>query len=317
MAEYKEKRYVNKTNNRVNNKTGNRTNARVSNSAKSKTSKGKNNRKRKSKIKGILPYVLLGAGIAVAVGGEAKQRIDAGNIIKQAELDVPRSFKNIDEENMGKYLKNQIKILYSEYPEVDEWLYEGSENTKDPEFIDDIYNLYKAYLVDKKDKEVESIDDTIIKTKDQIIFTSDVLKTKATVDNKATGEEDSYKKIAETHDERDKIITNAFIEATDENGDRDGATLAKEMYELLAKEVGLKEKVATSKEINEQIEENGFYYDSLNETFYTEVGKAKLVNEKELEQLEEKAKQATDSEREQDEKEDTSTARESEDMEIG
>lgn len=322
MAKYKGKQDINKMNNRTNkqthNKTNNRTNQNIHNRTNNRTrTSNKVAKKQKRKIRGILPYVLIGAAATFVVGGEVKERINAESIIERAKLNVPRSFKNIDQEKMGKYLKNQLKVLYSEYPDVDNWLYEGSENTKEPEFIDDIYNLYKAYLVDKKGKEVESIDGTEIRTKDQIIWTSDVLKATVTVENKETGEEEEkLEKVAETHDERDKIITNAFIEATDENGDRDGENFAKEMYELLAKEVGLKDKVATSEEINEQIEENGFYYDSLNETFYTEVGKAKLVNEKELKQLEKKAKQITDSEREQDKKEDTSTARESEDMGI-
>ena len=301
MAEYKVKKGINSNQYRANRANPNRNTSQTKTNNKTRRN---DSRKRKSKIREALPWIIVGAVGVALVGGKMKQRVDADAMIRKANLDVPRSFNNIDEEKMGKYLKNQIKVLYSKYPEVDDWVYEETEETTDEEFIRDIYTLYKAYLVDEKDKEVEDIDDTRITIKNQYIFTPDVLSAKMKVKNWDTGEkEEKYVEITETNDEKNKIVTDAFVEITDEEeGSKDGALLARRMYELLAKKIGLKEKVATSVEINEQIKENGFYYDALNETFYTEVGEATLVNNKDLEELNEKSKKIAEYEHEQEKK---------------
>lgn len=220
---------------------------------------------------------------------EVKEYEKVKQIEENAEVKVPRSFKNINQENMGEYLKNQIDILYEKYPELDKWMYEDSSETEDFEFIRDVYRLYKAYMVDKAGKEVESIENVKVTVVDQIILNSDLIEEK-----KADGKD---KKITKTHKEQYKTITNTYLAAKHDKSN--GAQLGKEIYELLALELGLNPNVIASKEMAKEIEEKGFYYDINNNVFYTEKGEAQLVQKsEEKEEVQESTSEKTNLESE-------------------
>ena len=222
---------------------------------------------------------------------EESENVATKRIEENAELKAPRSLRNIKQEKMGKYLRNQIEVLYNKYPNLDELMYSDSDETKDSEFIDDIYLLYKAYMVDRADEEVGNIEDVKVTTVDQIIMQSDLISEEQ--------ENGTTEKIAQTYKEQYKAITDAFIKA--KNGEMTGADLAKRMYELLADELGLEDQVKTSEEIAEEIDEKGFYYDEKNDIFYTDEGKAKLVNESELEENQEAQENETEQENQEEE----------------
>lgn len=232
---------------------------------------GKNNIKSKSSIKSKIIKKLAIAGaigilitIPVAKVNYAQNQVEA--ITENSELDVGRSFKNIKEEKMGKYLKNEINKLYEKYPNLDELMYNSSEETRSIEFINDIYRLYKALMVDESEKEVENIEGVKVTMVDQVVLTSDMIT-------------ENDKIISKTYKGQNKYITDTYIQA---KVSMDGAKLAKRMYEFLVFEVGLEPGVATSQEIASEIEDKGFYYDELTNKFYTKEGIAKLVSEKEI-----------------------------------
>lgn len=188
---------------------------------------------------------------------------------------VPRSLKNINQDDMGTYLKDTIKYLYEKYPNLDELIYLEDESTQNSEFLNDIYLLYKAEMVDSAEKDSPAkmdIEDVTITTEDQIIASSDIIK--------VNGEN-----FTKTYKEQDKSITNMFIHQK-QTLKYDGAKLAKRIYEYLVLEHGLSENELTSKEIQEQIEKTGFYYDESSDIFYTPQGRAQLelMDEKEQEQ---------------------------------
>lgn len=213
--------------------------------------------------------VILGAVGAIAITpvmSEVSQHQKVKAIQENAEKKVPRSFKNIRQEDMGKYLKAEIENLYKTYPEIDEWMYENSSQTEDMEFINEIYRLYKAYMVDKAEKDVDDLEDVTVTTVDHVVASADLIE---------ENENGKTERIKKTYQEQYKEITNSYVAAKE--GRSNGAELGKKLYELLAMELGLDSKVATSEEIDEQIQSKGFYYDSDKNVFYTDKGKADLV----------------------------------------
>lgn len=228
----------------------------------------RNHKTFKRMLKKIAIFGAVGALTIMPITVKGMEQQKVKQIEENAQKKVPRSFKNINQEDMGKYLKAQIETLYQTYPDLDEWMYEDSLQTSDSEFINAIYRLYKAYMVDIADKPVESMDNVTVTTVDQMIVNSDLIQEKQ--------EDGETKDILKTYKEQYKEITNDYIKA--EKGEITGAKLGKEIYELLAVELGLDDKVATSEEIDKQMKDKGFYYDEKNNVFYTKEGKAELVS---------------------------------------
>ncbi len=238
--------------------------------------RGKSSNLHKSKNwKKIAAYIMAGTlAIGIPAAKEINEVKDMKKIEQNASIETAfRRFKNIDKKNMGKYLSAQIDVLYEKYPDLDDLIFEKDGKTMTDEFIRDMYTLYKAFLVDKSEKEIEDMKDVRVTTVDQIIMTSDRLT-------------DGEKKLIETHKEQYKHITNKYISAYEKT--RDGASLANEIYELLASELGLEEHAVTSKQMAKEIEEKGFYYDEQNNKFYTKDGPSTLVADSELQKSEEK-----------------------------
>ncbi len=220
----------------------------------------------KKLIKKIAIIGFAGTVAVTPIAKETSERKSMKKIEESAQIEEAfRSFRNIDQENMGDFLKMQIERLYDKYPNIDDMVYKSSEETRKMDFIQDIYTLYKAFMVDKSKKIVQDIYDVKVSTDNKIITSSDIIKA-----------ED--KKLIQTHKEQYKHITDKYVQA--EESTNDGAELAREMYELLAYEMGLKENVLTSKEIAEIIERDGFYYDEKRNEFFTKEGKGNLVIEK-------------------------------------
>lgn len=230
-----------------------------------------NNKKRK----------LIGAAIGVMVATlamipEYQEQMEKAKIERNSNREAIRSFKNIRKDNRGKYLENEIEKLYAKYPDLDNIIFESREEAGEKEFIEDIYRLYKAFMVDKSEKEIENIENVQVKTVDQIIFHSDLIK-------------EGNKQIIDTHKEQYKMITDSYIEAENTNGTK----LAKEIYELLALELGLEpeleESILSPQEIEKEIQDKGFYYDQRSNTVYTKEGKENIELDKSqnLEKLEE------------------------------
>ncbi len=241
-------------------------------------------------IKPLLKKIgaLIAAGaltIAIPATVEATENSKLNEIKQNSQIEVAhRSFKNIDQNNIGPYLKEEIERLYYKYPDLDDLIYDKDEQTKDLAFVNDIYRLYKAYLVDRYEKEVNSIGDVKVTTTDQIISSSDRLT-------------EGENKLLTTHKEQYKAITDEYVQTKEER--KDASKLSNMLYELLARELGLKEGVLTSEQIAQEIEEYGFYYNKEENTFYTAKGKAHLEYDKQTEQEQTKNMQAkVDEERE-------------------
>lgn len=239
------------------------------------------NKKSKGIRKKIKNMIIIGAIGALAVAPEISEIAKLAEIEKNASKKIPRSMNNIDKENMGKYLKAEIKRLYETYPDIDDWMYKNSSETDNKAFIDEVYRLYKAYMVDKADKKIfkvgKAADEEVningvrVTTVDQIIFHSDLIQK---YNNNGELED-----IISTHKEQYKAITDAYIAA--KKGEITGAELANKIYELLALELGVTENTLTSEEINKRIENEGFYYDPNKNIFYTKKGRGTLVYENE------------------------------------
>ena len=228
----------------------------------------RNNKSFKKMLKKVAILGAVGALTITPVLSEVMEHQKVKEIEENAEKKVPRSFKNISQEDMGKYLKAQIEILYQTYPDLDEWMYNDSPQTNDREFIDAVYRLYKAYMVDIADKQVESMEDVTVATGDHVIASSDLIQEKP--------KDGVAEKIMETHKEQYKEMTNSYLSAKE--GESSGAELGKKIYELLSIELGLDAKTATSEEIDKQMQDKGFYYDESNNVFYTKEGKADLIS---------------------------------------
>ncbi len=232
--------------------------------------------KKKMKLIGALGTL----GIMTIIPGmEYRENQIEKKIESDANIDAMRSFRNIKKEKMGKYLEAEMESLYENYPDLDSMILDGTEETAKIEFIRDIYRLYKAFMVDKSEKEVD-IDDVKVKRRDQIILQSDVIT-----------EEDEA--IARTYKEQYKMITDSYIMAMKSVDEKDATQLAKQMYELLALELGVKDNVLTSEGLQEVVEKEGFYYDQQNNIVFTAEGRGHVVFDKiydKEEQTEEVAK---------------------------
>ena len=218
-----------------------------------KTSSKKNVRKKPKSFKKLATLLMLGT-LTVAGIGKVTSEVDEHREIKEIEQNAAdretfRSFKNIDERKMGKYLSNEIKALYEKYPNLDEIIDSYDIKTRSPEFIEDIYRLYKAFLVDKVDAEVKNMDDVSVTMVDQYILQSDRLK-------------EGRRVLGSTHKEQYKHITDLFVLAR--NDTANGIRLANEMYELLALELGVRVKEITPEEVEGAIKEHKIYYDGKN-----------------------------------------------------
>ncbi len=232
---------------------------------------------KKSMAKKIMIWGAVGL-VAIGLLSEGEQHVQVKRIDRNAKIqEVYRSFKNLDKESMLEYLPKEINALYEKYPNLDDLVFAESEETKTKEFIDDMYRLYKAYMVDEASEKAD-VDNVKVVQVDQIFLQSDrIIEQK---DETEEGEVKTEKTIKETHKEQNKHITDVYLESLKQGN---GAKLAKVIYEFLASEIGLKENALTSKEIYKNIEEKGFYYDVESNTFFTKEGKATLVPNSELE----------------------------------
>lgn len=221
-------------------------------------------KKNKIKLIGVIGAVGL---MSVLPAREYREYQEKNKIESNADIEVNREFRNIKTANMGKYLESEIERLYEKYPDLDNMILDGTEETGNIEFINDIYRLYKAFIVDESEKEVEDIEDVKVKLVDQLILQSDSIS-------------EGDKEITRTHKEQYKMITDDFLKAKESRSQKDGARFAKRVYELLALELGLEDNVLTSQEIQEVIENEGIYYDEENNTVYTKGGRGHIAFDK-------------------------------------
>ena len=95
------------------------------------------NKKRKIDIKKLLKKPcrfigILGLSLALPTFGAYsgyKDVSDKQKIEKNAESEKIRSFRNLKEEDMGKYVKDTINRLYKDYPDLDYMIYLKDERT--------------------------------------------------------------------------------------------------------------------------------------------------------------------------------------------
>ena len=211
------------------------------------------NKKEKNKFRKFLARTFVRIGIALTavlgIGGKVKQLQEAQSIEEDANLDVGRNFRNINEEKMNEHLKEQLDALYQKYPNLDELINSNDEAIQNKEFIKDMYTLYKVNLADEKIDNIQDYDADNLKVVevDRVISQSDRLY----YDNG-----DNTKKILETSNEKYKMITDKYNEAMDDP--TKSKDLANTIYELLVKENGLKDNIPTSSEIDKLIDKNDF-----------------------------------------------------------
>lgn len=240
--------------------------------------------KGKNRFVGTIVGLIATGLVALPVVDEYRQNKIQDKIEDNAEIQAMRSFKNIKKDEMGKYLADGIESLYNRYPDLDDIIFESKATAGEMEFVNDIYRLYKAFMVDKSEKEIKDIQDVkVTGTYHTVITDSQDIVT----------EGDSV--IIKTTKEQYKKITDTFVSADHANKDNDsdkvkdeGVKLAKELYELLALELGLEDNVLTSQEIQEEINTRGIYYDQKNNTVYTKEGKGHIVMDKEIAKKEQK-----------------------------
>ena len=233
------------------------------------------NKKEKNKFRKFLArtFMKIGIGLTALLGiGEVKQLQEAHNIEQEANLDVGRNFKNIDEQKMNEHLKEQLDVLYQKYPNLDELINSNDEAIQNKQFIQDMYDLYKVDLADEKIDEIQDYDaDNLnVVVVDRVIFHGDRL-------NYIDG--DDKKRIKETYTEKYKLITNKYKEAMDDP--TKSKELANTIYELLAKENGLKDNIPTSSEIDKLIDRNDFR-DSLKYDVKENDGKKEESNDRKI-----------------------------------
>ncbi len=232
-------------------------------------------KKNKMKLVGIIGAASLIAGVPVR---EYIEYQEEKKIENNADIEVIRDFRDIKKENMGKYLESEIEKLYEKYPDLDNMILDGSEETGRREFIDDIYRLYKAFMVDKSEKEIEDMENVRVTTAEQLVVLQSDLVTEGS------------REITETHKEQYKMITDSFWRAKKSESEKDGTQLAKRIYELLALELGVEDNVLTSQEIQKVVEKEGICYDEENNTVYTKEGRGHIVFDKEYDKEEEEEK---------------------------
>ena len=207
------------------------------------------NKKEKNKFRKFLARTFVRIGIALTavlgIGGKVKQLQEAQSIEEDANKNVGRNFRNINEEKMNEHLKEQLDALYQKYPNLDELINSNDEAIQNKEFIKDMYTLYKVNLADEKIDNIQDYDADNLKVVevDRVISQSDRLY----YDNG-----DNTKKILETSEEKYKLITDKYNEAM--NDPKKSKELANTIYELLAQENGIKDNIPTSSEINELVE---------------------------------------------------------------
>ncbi len=247
---------------------------KISNCLKEQNKEKKNFIPKRTKLK-IAALIAAGTfAVAIPVVGEMAEHITVKQIEQSASIDTAfRNFRNLNKKNMGKYLTAQIDALYKKYPDLNEMIFYEDKKTRTSEFMDDIYTLYKAYMVDQADKEIENIDDVKTVAVDRFFSASDRIMS-------------GKQKLIETHKEEYKHITDKYVNAKEKT--RDGAGLAKEMYELLVGEIHLEKNALTSEQMAKKLEEENYYYDEINKKFYTKDGPATLVSDRELQKAEEK-----------------------------
>ena len=168
------------------------------------------NKKEKNKFRKFLARTFVRIGIALTavlgIGGKVKQLQEAQSIEEDANWDVGRNFRNINEEKMNEHLKEQLDALYQKYPNLDELINSNDEAIQNKEFIKDMYTLYKVNLADEKIDNIQDFDAVNLKVVevDRVISQSDRLY----YDNG-----DNTKKILETSEEKYKLITDKYNEA--------------------------------------------------------------------------------------------------------
>ena len=199
------------------------------------------NKKEKNKFRKFLARTFVRIGIALTavlgIGGKVKQLQEAQSIEEDANLDVGRNFRNINEEKMNEHLKEQLDALYQKYPNLDELINSNDEAIQNKEFIKDMYTHIQDYDADNL-KVVEV--DRVVSQSDRLYY-----------DNG-----DNTKKISETSNEKYKMITDKYNEAM--NDPKKSKELANTIYELLSKDYGLKDNIPTSSEIDKLIDKNDF-----------------------------------------------------------
>ena len=199
------------------------------------------NKKEKNKFRKFLARTFLRIGIALTavlgIGGKVKQLQEAQSIEEDANWDVGRNFRNINEKKMNEHLKEQLDALYQKYPNLDELINSNDEA------------IHKVNLADEKIDNIQDFDADNLKVVevDRVISQSDRLY----YDNG-----DNTKKILETSEEKYKLITDKYNEAMDDP--TKSKELANTIYELLSKDYGLKDNIPTSSEIDKLIDKNDF-----------------------------------------------------------
>ena len=239
-------------------------------------------KKNNNKFRKFLAKTFLRIGLALAavigvkgVKGEMKQIADANAIKKAAEYDVGRSFSNLNEENMTYYEKEYLDSLYEKYPNLDRLINTDDPSIQNKEFAKDMYNLYK---IDWAGEELDKIpnfdvDNLSIITVDRIISHADRL---------LYDFGDEEKKIKETTDEKNKMITTKYLNTKEDN--TRAKELADTIYEFLAEERGLDENIPTSEQLNELVD-RGDSGDSFRESIRYEIQDNEETKEKYKEEI--------------------------------
>lgn len=221
--------------------------------------------KEKNKFKSFIARTILKIGLIAtgifAAGKEMKQIADANAIKKAAKYDVGRSFSKLNEENMTYYEKEYLDSLYEKYPNLDRLINTDDPSIQNKEFAKDMYNLYK---IDWAGEELDKIpnfdvDNLSITTVDRIISHADRL---------LYDFGDEEKKIKETTDEKNKMITTKYLNTKEDN--TRAKELADTIYEFLAEERGLDENIPTSEQLNELVD-RGDSGDSFRESIRYEI----------------------------------------------
>ena len=203
------------------------------------------NKKEKKKFRKFLARTFVRIGIALTavlgIGGKVKQLQEAQSIEEDANLDVGRNFRNINEEKMNEHLKEQLDALYQKYPNLDELINSNDEAIQNKEFIKDMYTQKIDNIQDFDADNLKVVEvDRVISQSDRLYY-----------DNG-----DNTKKILETSEEKYKLITDKYNEAMDDP--TKSKELANTIYELLSKDYGLKDNIPTSSEIDKLIDKNDF-----------------------------------------------------------
>lgn len=181
---------------------------------------------------------------------------DVDKMLEDANLEKERSFKHLNQNNMGPNLKMYIDALYEKYPNLDEIISKDDSIAHFPYFNDDLYGLYVAYVSDKAG--IELSEDTI-----DIGTFNDTFEVKKLPYADGDVLEKNGKEIFTYKDQRGMALTNAYEGL--ENGKKTeklgiGRNLGGLMFEFLSRDgiVGTKDVEISLEDIDKRIEEGNF-----------------------------------------------------------